>query len=104
MACGLVTGCGGGSHRSGEGHSGGLTAGTLLLEAFETLALFLFFAYDYFEVEQGLRSVRVYSIEHVLEHIEALLFIFDERVFLAVADEADTLFGLVDRKQVVFPL
>ena len=55
-------------------------------------------------MEQGLCSVRIYAVEHVLEHGKALLFVFDERIFLSVTDKADALLYLVDRGEVVLPL
>lgn len=93
---GFGTGYLGSGHCSREGHSGGLAAGTLLFEAGEAFLFFLFVLADDLQVEQGFGGIRVDAVEHVLEHREALLFVFDERVFLAVTHQADALFDLVD--------
>ena len=65
------------SHCAGECHAGRLSAGTLLLEAFESFDLFLLVTLDDLEVEQSLDRVGVDTVEHILEHIERLLFVLD---------------------------
>ena len=85
-------------------HAGGLAACSLLFQAGEAFLFFLFVLGDDLEVEQSFCGVRVDAVEHVLEHCEALLFVLHERVLLPVAHQTDTLFDLVDRREVVLPL
>src|SRR2546423_173135 len=59
---------------------------------------------DDLQVEERGDGERVYAVEHRLEEIEALLLVFDERVFLPIADETYALLQVIEREQVVFPL
>ena len=72
-------------------------AGALAFQSFEAFHFFLFVFDDDFQVKERARRLGVDAVEHVLEHIERLLFVLDERIFLSVADEPDALFYLIDR-------
>src|SRR5579872_5518383 len=58
---------------------------------------------DLQEEQQADRLV-LNAVHHVLEQREGLFFVFDQRVFLAVAPETNAFFEMVHREQVVFPL
>src|SRR4051794_25253018 len=51
---------------------------------------------DYLQVEQGSNGCGVDSIEHLLEQIETLLLVFDERILLSIPDESDALFQVIE--------
>jgi len=100
LGTGDVSGC----HRSCKRHAGSLSAGTLHFKPFEPLAFFLIIAGHDLKVKERLGCVSVDAIEHVLKHIERLFLVFHQRVLLSVTDQADALFDVVDRKQVILPL
>src|SRR5439155_23095025 len=59
---------------------------------------------NYLKVEERSNRAGVDAIEHLLKQVEALLLIFNQRIFLTVADQADALLEVIEREEVVFPL
>src|SRR6185312_7113403 len=53
---------------------------------------------------QELDGLLVDAAPHVLEEIEALLLVLDERILLAVAAKADAFLEMVEAVEVIFPL
>src|SRR5882724_4076160 len=56
------------------------------------------------KIEQGSNRAGVDTIEHLLKHVEALLLVFNQRILLAVANQTDALFKMIERQEVVLPL
>src|SRR5580704_4725476 len=55
-------------------------------------------------MEEVAHRLVVDARHHVFKKNERFLFEFDERIFLPVAAQANALFQVVEREQVVFPL
>src|SRR5262245_57437301 len=59
---------------------------------------------DDLQVEERSNRRRIDAVKHLLEQVETLLLVFDQRIFLTVTDESDALFEVIERQQVVLPL
>ena len=98
FAC-FFTGGGGALVRPGELHPAAAARG-------QTAALNFFgrFFGDDLQVEERTDGGRVDAVEHRLKHVEAFLLVFDQRILLAVTNQADALLQVIQRQQVVLPL
>ena len=56
------------------------------------------------DLEQALDDRALGPLDHLLEEIERLLLVLDQRIALAVAAQPDAFLEVVDRQQVVLPL
>src|SRR6185295_16314879 len=61
------------------------------------------FSHD-LQIEQRSNGAGVDAVEHLLEQVETLLFVLNQRILLAVTDQSDSLFQVIERQQVVLPL
>src|SRR5262249_41262194 len=59
---------------------------------------------DDLHLEEPLDDGPLHALEHVLEEIERFLLILGQWVALTIPTQADTLFEVVDREQMVLPL
>src|SRR6266550_914838 len=59
---------------------------------------------DDLQIEERPDRGGIDAIQHRLKQIETFFLVFDQRIFLSVTDQADSLLQMIERQQVVLPL
>src|SRR3989442_10586229 len=68
------------------------------------LNFFRRFLCDNLQIEERSDSRGIDAIQHLLKQNKTLFLVFDQRIFLSVADQPDSLLHMIERQQVVLPL